>query len=222
MSMFQIDDHSDNQSTANSQTVRLDRSNQCVQEAVRRGQHAWARFRGDHTWGDWLLVGAALGILRTEAMRKARVNEPVGRIYNEAFGALLDKFGFENIDKGDRARLFEVMDKLVEIERWRATLTENQRLVLNHPTSVLRKWKTATVVSPQDPRKASPVAKLKQSIVALSEENHRLKREVDAGGGDLWTCNDEAEEIAAVMLAKLSPTKAKRVAETILRQVEKQ
>jgi hypothetical protein len=26
-----------------------------------------------------------------------------------------------------------------------------------------------------------------ESVVALSEENHRLKREVDVGRGDLWT-----------------------------------
>jgi hypothetical protein len=222
MSMRHIDDRSNRGSAGNSQTVdRLDQSNQSAGETVRRGQHAWARVRGNHTWDDWLQVGAALGILRTEAMREAHVNDPFGRIYNEAFGALLGKFGFENIDKGDRARLFEVMDKLAEIERWRATLTQSQRLPLNHPTTVLRRWKTAMVVtSPQDPRKASAVAKLKQSIVALSEENHRLKREVDAGGGVLWTFNDKAEEIAATMLTKLSPAKAKRVAETILNKLK--
>jgi hypothetical protein len=47
-----------------------------------------------------------------------------------------------------------------------------------------------------------------ESVVALSEENHRLKREVDVGRGDLWTSNDRPEEIAMVTLAKLSPTEA--------------
>ena len=73
---------------------------------------------------------------------------------------------------------------------------------------------------PQDQRKASAVAKLKQSIVDLSEENHRLKCEVDAGRGDLWTCNDTAEEIATVMMAKLAHTKAKCIAEAILNKLE--
>ena len=59
-----------------------------------------------------------------------------------------------------------------------------------------------------------------ESVVALSEENHRLKREVDVGRGDLWTSNDRPEEIAMVTLAKLSPTEARRVAETILSRLK--
>jgi hypothetical protein len=33
-----------------------------------------------------------------------------------------------------------------------------------------------------------------ESVVALSEENHRLKREVDVGRGDRWTSNDSPKK----------------------------
>jgi hypothetical protein len=217
--MHHIDDRSNSRSAKSSQTVRLDQSNLSADETVRCGQHAWTRVRSDHTWEDWLRVGAALAIGRTEAMREANVNQPAGRNYNDAFGTWLQKFGFETVDKGDRARLFEVMGKLDEIEAWRVTLTETQRSLLNHPTTVLRRWKAASPDTDAPP-KASAVASLKESVVALSEENHRLKREVDAGGGDLWICTKKPEEIAMLMLAKLSPSKARLVAEAMLSKLK--
>jgi hypothetical protein len=137
---------------------RLDQSNLSTDETVRRGQHGWARVRGNHTWEDWLHVGAALVIGRTEAMREAHVNKPIGHNYNSAFGTWLHRYGFETIDKGDRARLLEVMDKLVEIEAWRATLTESQRLLLNHPTTVVRRWRAATVVPDRNAPPTAPPA----------------------------------------------------------------
>jgi hypothetical protein len=198
----------------------LDQSNLSSDETILCGQNAWARVRDDHAWADWLHVGAALAIGRTEAMREAHVNEPVGHNYNTTFGAWLRRYGFETIDKGDRARLLEVMDKLVEIEAWRATLTERQRRLLNHPTTVLRKWRTATaVVDPKAPPKASATAKLKESVAELSEENYCLKRDADASSFDLWS-GKEPKEIAIVLLARLLPTKAKQVAEAILSKLK--
>jgi hypothetical protein len=186
--MRHIDKQSHSKSAGISQrNGRLDQSNLPTDETILRGQNAWARVRDDHAWEDWLHVGAAPVIGRAEAMRETHVNEPVGYNYNTAFGAWLRRYGFETIDKGDRARLFEVMDKLVEIEAWRATLTERQRRLLNHPTTVLRKWRTATaVVDPKAPPKASATAKLKESVAELSEENYRLKRDADASSFDLW------------------------------------
>jgi hypothetical protein len=34
--------------------------------------------------------------------------------------------------------------------------------------------------------KVSAVQKLKESVLNLEEENQRLKREIDRGGGDVW------------------------------------
>ena len=133
-------------------------------------------------------------------MIEAGVNQPIGRRYNEAFGAWQREFGFENLDSGDRARLFEVMGHLAKIETWLATLTTSERLRLNHPTTVLRKWKGSTVVPDPNARpKPSPEAKLKDAHAQLIKENHRLQHRIEAADGDLWKATDTASDIAGVM-----------------------
>ena len=49
-----------------------------------------------------------------------------------------------DFDKGDRSRLLDVMDRLPAIESWRNTLTRTERMRLNHPSTVWRKWKAAS------------------------------------------------------------------------------
>ena len=142
---------------------------------------------------------------RHKAMIEAGVNQPIGRRYNEAFGAWQREFGFENLDKGDRARLFEVMGHLAKIEAWLATLTTSERLRLNHPTTVLRKWKGSTVVpDPNATPKPSPYAQLKDAHAQLIEENHRLQHRIEAADGDLWKTTDTAADIAGVMVAAVA------------------
>ena len=112
-------------------TDRLDCPTYHPDEAVvRAGQEAWCRLRSNATWDDWKHVGKAHLIGRHKAMIEAGVNQPIGRRYNEAFGTWQREFGFENLDKGDRARLFEVMGHLAKIEAWLATLTTSERLRL--------------------------------------------------------------------------------------------
>jgi hypothetical protein len=201
-------------------TSRLDSPGDSTDQIIRLGQEAWARVRSDLNWQDWLAIGRAHVIGRARAEREAHVNEPKGQRYKEAFSEWMERFGFENLDSGDRSRLFYVMDHLPQIEAWRSTLTTTERLRLNHPSTVLRKWKSATQRPPQEAKRPSPFAKMKESIIQLSEENDRLKREVDCGGGDLWSKDDRPEEIALVMVAKLSRTKAEKVAREILRRLK--
>jgi hypothetical protein len=70
------------------------------------------------------------------------------------------------------------MGHLAEIEAWLATLTTSQRLHLNHPTSVLRKWKVSTFVPDPNapPKPPSAQAKMKAANIELQEENYRLKQ----------------------------------------------
>jgi hypothetical protein len=43
---------------------------------------------------DWFVLGQALVIGRTEALKEARTNKPSGRRYNEAIGVWLRETGF--------------------------------------------------------------------------------------------------------------------------------
>jgi hypothetical protein len=191
---------------------RLDNPTDQAQVTVLRAQEAWRRLRHDQTWEDWKHVGAAHLIGRSRAMYEAGVNRPVGRRYKAAFAAWLKSFGFENLDKADRSRLFVVMDHLQEIEAWRATLTPTERLRLNHPSAVLRKWRSANATSRNQNRRLSPIEKCRHENSALKQEIFRLRRECERFGGDLWDPADRPEDIAAVMVAKLSENKAAAVA----------
>jgi len=156
---------------------RLDDPTGQAQATVLRAQQAWLRLRHNQTWEDWKQVGAAHVIGRSGAMREAGVNRPLGHRYNAAFAAWLKEFGFENIDKADRSRLFVVMDHLHEIETWRATLTPTERLRLNQPSAVLRKWKSAHAISPNQNSRLSPIEKCRQENSALKQEILRLRQE---------------------------------------------
>jgi hypothetical protein len=187
--------------------------------AIRHGQEAWCRLRAGSTWADWVAVGMAHVIGRTTAMRDGHINKPKGHSYNAAFSAWQKKFGFESLDKGDRSRLFDVMDHLKEIDDWLQKLPESERLRLNHPSSVWRRWKASTAAPKPDAEpKLSPYAKLEADHIALIEKCDRMEREIARGGGDLWSVDDRPKDIARVILGKLTKAKAKTVAREILKQ----
>jgi hypothetical protein len=103
---------------------------------ARQGMQAGARLKKGKSWTDWLQVGEALQVGREWAMNQAGTNKPEGKGYNTAFGEWLVKYKLDDMDKGDRSRLFSVMDNLPAIEEWRQQLTLTQKLALNHPQAV--------------------------------------------------------------------------------------
>jgi hypothetical protein len=98
--------------------TRLAGPTDSVDDTIHRGQQAWMRLRNDNTWPDWIAVGKAHVIGRAEAMREAGVNRPNGHRFDKAFSAWRKRHGFDDLDKGDRSRLFKVMDHLAQIEAW--------------------------------------------------------------------------------------------------------
>jgi hypothetical protein len=135
------------------------------------------------------------------------------------FGSWLSENGFDEIDKGVRSRLQNCLDHQTEIDTWRQTLGLTQRLQLNHPNAVWRRWQTAQA-APKGPGDSS-------AKPGLREENMRLQSELDAAQRDLarlqrdegndWDWQDTPEEIAKAML-RLYPNKAKRVGAALLAQ----
>jgi hypothetical protein len=191
------------------------KSEEPEQAAIREGREAWRRVCT--SWSDWKKVGAAFVIDRNTAMRDAYTNVPKGRGYNAAFRAWQKKHGFEGLDDtGDQTRLFRCMEHLAEIELWLAK-PENKRLRLNHPSAIWRRWHASLKPPVPDGEKPpSHVQKLNDSIVALQKENDRMRREIERGGGDLWTPQSTPKQIAQIMVGKLTKSKAERVAREIL------
>jgi hypothetical protein len=196
-----------------------------LDDQVRIGREAWLRLTNNPTFTDWLLVGDALLAGRTEAMRTAHTNSPQGSRYNREYSSWLKANKFDGIDKSTRSRLLECLKHRPKIEAWLATLTTGEHLKLNHPAVILRRWQRTIVKKPDATApKVSPVAKLKQSVIALEEENTRMKREIERGGGDLWTPQDTPKDIARVIFQKISRSKARDVARELnrlAREIEK-
>jgi hypothetical protein len=185
---------------------------------VRLGQEALARQR--RRWEDFMIIAEALDVGRTEVMRDLHTNQPTGRRYEKAMGEWLVTNGFKDIDKGIRCRLLECLRHREQIERWRALLTDSERFKLNHPDAVLRKSKAATAIpDPNAMPKASPYTKLKDAHAQLIEEHHCLQQKIETADGDLWKPTDTAADIADVMVATLSHTKAERTAREILKRL---
>ncbi len=197
----------------------MSQDNPC-QEIVCRGQAAIARQR--RAFEDWLDIAEALLVGRTVVMRATHTNTPTGARFEKAMAEWLIANSFREIDKAARCRLLECLQHRAEIEVWRSRLTDSERFRFNHPNTVWRKWRAATSVPVSNTEiKLSAVAKFKARVAFLEEENHRMRRDIERGGGDLWTRDDRAQDIAQVILATLSKTKAKDVAHAILRELKK-
>jgi len=195
-------------------------------QAVERGREAWERLKADRTWEDWMLTGTALTIGRDECLAATHSNDVGDKRYRNAFGSWMDENGFGDMDKGERKHLFDCMEHRAEIEAWRATLTMNVRLSLNHPRSVLRRW----TVSTSDGHQADADSPAGQRRQTLKDTNRELQDRLDTAEktisdlergqdhlteGRDWTWQDAPEDIAAAMF-RLYPTKAVRVASAIL------
>jgi hypothetical protein len=170
-------------------------------EVVRRGQEALRRL--DQSYNDWMDIAEALHVGRTEVMAAVHTNKPMGKRYAKAMGDWLFARGFHVIDPCTRSHLLECLEHRAEIEKSRALLTEGERLKQSHPTTVLRKWKASTV--PPKPKKPSEMAKLREAVARLEEENYRMREEIKRSGGDLWNKGDRAERIRDAVLALLKP-----------------
>jgi hypothetical protein len=188
-------------------------------QCIRAGQEAWHRLVSNQSWDDWCLVGEALLIGRTEAMRVAHTNGPEGHRYCEEYSLWLKNNNFDGVDKGVRSRLFECLAYRQEIERWRATLPRSEQLKLNHPQAVLRRWEASW--KPRGAVKKSYVAKLNDALIQSQEENARLKLDVERNGvGDRWTPESSADQVAEVIVGTFKTWKAREIVQAINRRLK--
>jgi hypothetical protein len=210
---------SDNQpAETGQQNDGLTQVNPSIDEIVRRAQEALKRV--SCSFDDWLDIAAAVQAGRTEAMRTAGINRPSGKRFAKAMAAWLHEHALDGIDKGVRSRLLECLKHRAEITKWRNDPKNAERQRFNHPNRVFEEWKKCKAEQAgfdlNDLKKPSAVARLKQVNIELQEKLYRAERELARGGGDLWDKDDRAEDIAEIMVAKLTSNKAELVARSIL------
>jgi hypothetical protein len=184
-----------------------------LDQIVSDAQAAWARLNNSHTWADWVLVATALAAGRAEAMHMAGTNKPSGSKFKREINRWLKEKNLDAIDKTTRSRAIECFEHLADIEKWRATLSVSERLALNHPTTILRHWKRKTIApDPNAVKKVSIREKQNATIAELEEQNFRMRKEIERGGGDLWTHDDTAKDIALVISKQFSRSKISDIA----------
>jgi hypothetical protein len=194
---------------------------------IQRGEEAIGRLTSDMTWVDWLAVCEGLEVGRGEAMTEAQTNQPKGSAYNKAFGGWLDRHpAYRKIDQADRKRCFDVLDNRADIEDWRAkALTPNQRMRLNHPSTVFRRWKAKT--QPKTPKRQpssllSPALQERdRKIVQQAARIKEIEEERDSAreaNGDFM--GSDYYKIARALVAK-NAGRAVGIANAILETVKR-
>ena len=197
---------------ANPETGRVGLAN--PDEIIRSGQEAWTRLKTERCREDWFAVAEAIQEGRRVAMIGAKTNQPRGSLYDSVFGDWLKEKGFDAIDKGDRKRLLDCLAHRSEIETWLATLPAKKRLRVNHPNTIWRGWKKTTVKATKNSTQLSHLAKLRQEVVRLEEENRHFR----SAGDDLFSVHDSAADITWLLadrLSRLSPTKVRQVVDSL-------
>jgi hypothetical protein len=187
-------------------------------QIIARAQEAASRLIAGASWQDWVAVGRALQIGRAHAMYEAGTNEPKGSKYAACMSHWLAATKLDKVaDKSARSRLLDLLDNIGAVEKWRQTVPANKRLELNHPNTVWRHWQKSLVPTSQQLRPPSPVAKLKESLIAAEEEVARLKQ---ANGENSLTPKDTARHVVRVLRGMFSESKLVEICK-LLGQAEK-
>jgi len=114
-------------------------------------------------WESWIAIGAGLAAGRTLAMLNARLSKPEGRCYSVAFSSWLSGSHYKTMDPDTRAALLRCYDKADLIEAWRREkLAPAQRLDLNHPRSVWRRYSKSLAEAEPEPKPDRTPARSKQ------------------------------------------------------------
>jgi hypothetical protein len=116
-----------------------------TEDVIGEAREAWSRIKGSarKNWDDWLAVGRALVVGRTEALKSAGTNRPVGTRYNRAMSEWLILNGLD-ISTSERYNILQIIEHFPSIEAWRNGLTAEQQRRYNSPSCVLNYWKRAT------------------------------------------------------------------------------
>lgn len=139
-------------------------------EIYKQAKRAWSALKKRSDWSHWTTIGEALLIGRTKAMKQAQTNKPEGSRYNAIFGQWLKDIGLQEIDKGTRSRLLACMDDLPSINAYLDALPLAERLTLNHPNSIHRRWRALDHGGKHTARKREGTKDLRARIAELQAE----------------------------------------------------
>jgi len=162
----------------------------------------------------WRDVGDAANELQAVAMDCARTNKPTGKGYNKAWAELAGHVPhIRDLNSTTRTHASWMATNWEAVSRWLHTLSAEERMKLNHPTAIRRRYDAAHR-APDDNGNAaatlSPTAQAKATIAQQAVEIDRLRRMADAGSlFDLK--RDHARDIGRVILNTIGDDKVSQL-----------
>jgi hypothetical protein len=179
--------------------AQLERDAEAALDRITRGQ----------SWADWMKVGELFCHGRKQAMLHAHTNRPEGKGYNLLFSGWMDAHPkLRTVDKATRNHAMQCFDNLASITEWRATLAFNQLQAINHPSTVLRRWrKEQAGEGEKAAKKASAKEELNEKVAVLEADNKKLRDKLDKGGENIFALSDTAPQIAMALAGNLSMSK---------------
>jgi hypothetical protein len=163
------------------------------------------------TFEDWTIIGHAIVAARKYADRGG------GR---KTFQDILSEQRImPPLDKATVSRLEKIMAHLAEVQQWRATLTEPQRVAWSSPMSVVAR---CTVFMLEKERRRATTPRKPTRLESALEENAALKAEVESYRrvGDCgFSRQDRATDIAGVLMSGLPEPKQRAVMKELVRKL---
>ena len=137
------------------------------------GNEAYRVLKRGETIERWYQVGVGCQELQQAALDYGRSNNTNNRAYREAWASLAAHVpDLRDIDKSARSHAIWMTENWEALSRWLATLPVNQRLDLNHPRSIHRKFDAAHKPPPPPDETKAPSTRVKtqDQIVQLTEQ----------------------------------------------------
>src|SRR6516164_9297724 len=168
------------------------------------------------SYDKWVDIGKAVMLARDMANRWGGGTRMIRRIIEQQnLGSI--------VNGPEVSRLLRVMPRIEEVNAWRATLTDRQKIDWASPTTILRRCPIfRNPTPPRDDNQMTPAERDRQELVRLNEENHRLQAELaHREDGDRFRPTDTANDIATVIVGMFSKTKARDIADRIRAKLQR-
>jgi hypothetical protein len=153
-------------------------------EVVRESDEAF-HWLQHPTWEHWKKVRAGLVVLRSLAMRETGSVSIRSKRYKNRMHELLEgrPYCSAKMSASTRKALLKCAELSPELDDWHAALDEDQRVRLNHPTTVLRAFQKTKDAKPASPRFRQPTrdAELEtvrqEAAVAISSRDAQIREQ---------------------------------------------
>src|SRR6516164_2814957 len=129
----------------------------------------------------WVDIGKAVMLARDMANRWGGGTRMIRRIIEQQnLGSI--------VDGPEVSRLLRIMPRIEEVNAWRATLTDRQKVDWASPQTIIKRCPIfRNPTPPRDDNQMTPAERDRQELARVVEENHELRRQLEVrDGGDTF------------------------------------